>query len=143
MVGKSQAMHMMPNKTRQLPQVDYLFNITVHRDPYFYVLHMYEPVSDQNTLMSIKIYLSDSSEIRALTKRSLQRQWKNALSHDWIPRDKARTFPLDDFYVDLKWARLVKGAIRNRNIPMKSLHEVFNITGKENDALHFLMEGVF
>ena len=39
MAGNSQAMHMMPNKTRQLPQVDYLFDIAVYGDPYFYVLH--------------------------------------------------------------------------------------------------------
>ena len=37
--GKSKAMHMMTNKTRQLPQVDYLFVIAVDGDPYFYVLH--------------------------------------------------------------------------------------------------------
>ena len=40
MVGKSQAMHMMTNKTRQSPQVDHLFDITVYGDPYFYMLHM-------------------------------------------------------------------------------------------------------
>ena len=39
--GKSKAMHMLTNKTRQLPQVDYLFVIAVHGDPYFYVLHMH------------------------------------------------------------------------------------------------------
>ena len=41
MAGKSQAMHMMANKTRQLPQVDHLFDIAVYGDPYFYVLHIY------------------------------------------------------------------------------------------------------
>ena len=39
--GKSKAMHMMTNKTRQLPQVDYLFVIAVHGHPYFYVLHIF------------------------------------------------------------------------------------------------------
>ena len=41
MVGNSQAMHMMPTKTRQLPQVDYLSNIAVSGDPYFYMLHIH------------------------------------------------------------------------------------------------------
>ena len=86
---------------------------------------------------------SDSREVRALTKRSLQKQWKNAMSHDWIPRDKAKTFPLEDFYVELTWTRLVKGAIRNEREPMKSLHEVFNVIGNENEGLHLLVEGNF
>ena len=86
---------------------------------------------------------SDFSEVRALTKRSLQKQWKNTLSHDWIPRDKAKTFPLEDFYVELTWTRTVKGAIRNEREPMKSLHEVFNVTGSNNDGFHLLVEGNF
>ena len=50
---------------------------------------------------------------------------------------------LEDFYVELKWTRLVKGAIRNKREPMKSLHDVFNVTGSNNEGLHLLVEGNF
>ena len=38
--------------------------------------------------------------------------WKNSLSHDWIPVEKAKTFPLREFYVGLRWVRVVKRAIK-------------------------------
>ena len=47
-----------PNKTRQLPQVDHLFDIAVYGDPYFYVLHMYAYKNIWNGISNGKYKLS-------------------------------------------------------------------------------------
>ena len=53
--------------------------------------------------------------------------WKNSLSHDWIPVEKAKTFPLREFYVGLKWVRVVKRAIQNFKQELNSIHEILEM----------------
>ena len=81
------------------------------------------------------------AEVQKLTRESLERNFKNALSHDWIPRKKAKTFPLKEFYVELKWTRTVKGAIRNTKTRIGSLHEMFNFTTIGQKRINILVEG--
>ena len=60
-------------------------------------------------------------------KDSLDRTWKNSLSHDWIPVEKAKTFPLREFYVGLRWVRVVKRAIQNFKQELTSIYDIFDI----------------
>ena len=81
-------------------------------------------------------------EIQKHTRDSLKWNLKNALSHDWIPRDRAKTFPLKDFYVELKWTRTVKGAIRNTKTTIGKIHEMFNFKKLGKKRINILVEGV-
>ena len=49
------------------------------------------------------------------------------MSHDWIPVEKAKTFPLREFYVGLKWVRVVKRAIQNFKQELNSIHEILEM----------------
>ena len=49
------------------------------------------------------------------------------MSHDWIPVEKAKTFPLREFYVGLRWERVVKKAIKNFRKELKSIYDIFEI----------------
>ena len=78
-------------------------------------------------------------------KDSLERTWKNSLSHDWIPVEKAKTFPLREFYVGLRWVRVVKRAIKNFKQELDSIFDIFKIldrTGRPK-ALNILVTGNF
>ena len=61
----------------------------------------------------------DVAEIQKQSREALERNFKNALSHDWIPRNKARSFPLKEFYVAMTWTRTVKGT--SKEIPRLEL----------------------
>ena len=78
-------------------------------------------------------------------KDSLERTWKNSLSHDWIPVEKAKTFPLREFYVGLRWVRVVKRAITNFQQELKSIYDILEIvdqTGRPK-AINILVTGIF
>ena len=69
--------------------------------------------------------------------------WKNSLSHDWIPVEKAKTFPLRKFYVGLRWVRVVKRAIKNFKEELKSIYdilEIVDVTGRPK-AINILVTG--
>ena len=69
--------------------------------------------------------------------------WKNSLSHDWIPVEKAKTFPLREFYVGLRWVRVVKRAIKNFKQELKSIYdilEIVDVTGRPK-AINILVTG--
>ena len=53
--------------------------------------------------------------------------WKNSLSHDWIPVEKAKTFPLREFYVGLRWVRVVKRAIQNFKQELDSIYDILEM----------------
>ena len=88
------------------------------------------------------LLFADVAEIQKQTRDSLERNFKNALSHDWIPHDRAKTFPLKDFYVNLEWRRKVKGAIRNTKTRIGSLHEMLNSTMPGKKKINILVEGI-
>ena len=69
--------------------------------------------------------------------------WKNSLSHDWIPVEKAKTFPLREFYVGLRWVRVVKREIKNFKQELKSIYdilEIVDVTGRPK-AINILVTG--
>ena len=66
------------------------------------------------------------------------------MSHDWIPVEKAKTFPLKEFYVGLRWVRVVKRAIQNFKEELKSIYDILEIvdpTGRPK-AINILVTGI-
>ena len=89
------------------------------------------------------IYSVEFAKIQTLTKDSIVRQWKNALSHDWIPKEKAKTFPLHGFNVRLEWSQKSKEPLQNTKKFMRNFSEVFNDTLIGEKAVNVLVEGKF
>ena len=69
---------------------------------------------------------ADFSFIKKLVKRQLRRRCKNALSTDWLPDEKAKTFPLRDYYSDLGWKKKVKRAMRDSSVDLKRIRDIFD-----------------
>ena len=82
-------------------------------------------------------------DLQRRLKDSLDRTWKNSLSHDWIPVEKAKTFPLREFYVGLRWVRVVKRAIQNFQRELTSIYDIFDIvdTSERPKATNILITG--
>ena len=66
------------------------------------------------------------------------------MSHDWIPVEKAKTFPLREFYVGLRWVRVVKRAIQNFKEELKSIYDILEITDPTGrpTAISILVTGI-
>ena len=60
-------------------------------------------------------------------KESLIRRCRNALSTDWLPEDKTRTFPLKEYYVQLEWERKIKKVLKDEQVSMNRIHDLFNL----------------
>ena len=82
-------------------------------------------------------------DLQERLKESLDRTWKNSLSHDWIPVEKAKTFPLREFYVGLRWVRFMKRAIDNFKQELASIYDIFDIekTSDKPKATNILVTG--
>ena len=82
-------------------------------------------------------------DLQRRLKDSLDRTWKNSLSHDWIQVEKAKTFPLREFYVGLRWVRVMKRAIKNFHKELASIYDIFDIddTGDQPKATNILVTG--
>ena len=74
---------------------------------------------------------------------SLQRTWRKSLSLDWIPVKKARTFPLKEYYVGLRWARMVHRAIKTFKQELTNIYDILTIVepSEEPKATNILVEG--
>ena len=59
------------------------------------------------------------------------------MSIDWLPLDETRRFS-DHVYTEPCWTRTIKGTIRDHQVPMNRLHDIFTIY-KENSRI--LAEG--
>ena len=65
-------------------------------------------------------------DIQTYTKESLRRRLRNYLSNDWLPVNKAKSFPLKRFYVELNWTKTIKG-LRDTQEPMNRIHDIFTL----------------
>ena len=88
-------------------------------------------------------YIAEIAEIKKLTKTSLDRQWKNCLSHDWISAGQKPGFPLREFYVELKWSREVRKARGKTKKAMASIYDILDVADAEAEAKNILIEGKF
>lgn len=83
------------------------------------------------------------SEIVDMQKRlkwALERIWKNAPTHDWIPLSKAKTFSLKDYYVGLRWQREVKRALENYRVELTNMRDILKIAHLDRPT-RILVEG--
>ena len=67
--------------------------------------------------------------------------WRNSLSHDWISEDKAKTFPLMEYYTGLRWTRTVKRALENTQEKLSSIFDILSIPRAGEEATNILVEG--
>ena len=74
-----------------------------------------------------------------MTRKSLNLTWKNYLSNDWLPAHKAHKFPVDTFHVDLKWAKMVKEALRTVKKDLTSIYDV--VAAAAPGGTNILLEG--
>ena len=81
-------------------------------------------------------------KIQKLTKRALDMTWRNSLSHDWISPDKAKTFPLMEYYTDLRWNRSVKRALLNTQENLSSIFEILSLPRAGEEPTNILVEGM-
>ena len=88
--------------------------------------------------------LFNFSEIANLQKRvkdSLYRAWKECMSHDWMSADNAKTFPLKQFYVGLRWTKIVKRVLKNYKRDMKNVYEILTVAECGLNAINILATG--
>ena len=67
--------------------------------------------------------------------------WRNSLSHDWMSPDKAKTFPLMEYYTDLRWTRTVKRALQNTQENFSSIFDILSIPRAGEEPTNILVEG--
>ena len=60
-------------------------------------------------------------------KESIQSTWKNGLVLDWFSPEKAKTIPLLDHYVGLRWIKMAKG-FENYKENLTSIYDLFRVT---------------
>ena len=77
--------------------------------------------------------------MQELTRKSLNLAWKNYLSNDWLPANKAHKFPVDKFYVDLEWAKMVKEALKTVKKDLRNIYDV--MTAAKAEGTNILVEG--
>ena len=78
-----------------------------------------------------------------MIRRSLDMTWRNSLSHDWISPDKAKTFPLMEYYTDLRWTRTVKRALLNSQERLSSIFDILSLPQAGEEPTNVLVEGNF
>ena len=74
----------------------------------------------------------------------MNRTWKHALTHDWITDEKAKSLPLLEFYVGLKWKKMVK-ALRNYKVELKSIFDILKTIDPDEELrpVNIFIEGQF
>ena len=86
------------------------------------------------------IFALEIAELQRLTRKSLNLTWKNYLSNDWLPPEKAHTFPVDKFYVDLHWTKMVKEALGTVKEDLMSIYDV--VTAAAPGGTNILIQGI-
>ena len=64
------------------------------------------------------------------------------MAHDWISPEKAKSLPLLEFYVGLRWKKVVK-ALKNYKKDMTSIYDILKIIDpdKELRPVNIFIEG--
>ena len=61
--------------------------------------------------------------------------WKNCMSNDWLYDDDRSNFSVLEFYTELVWAKMLKGAIQITELSMISIFELLTIAGTGNKKI--------
>ena len=75
-------------------------------------------------------------------KEAMYRRCRNFLSTDWLPVEKAKSFQLQDYYVEGTWLKHVNTARRFHKDKMEDLQEVFKDI-KRIGPINILAIGMF
>ena len=62
-------------------------------------------------------------------RNSLHNTWKNALVLDWIPEEKAKSLSLLQFYVGLRWTKIIQGLQKSKQ-ELSSIYDILNLNDK-------------
>ena len=91
--------------------------------------------------MTFLSYL-EFAELQRKLRVSLRRTWKHALTHDWISPEKAKSLPLLEFYVGLKWTKMVK-ALKNYKLELTSIYDILKISDPDEELgpVNIFIEG--
>ena len=94
-------------------------------------------------LANLSLLSLEIRDLQARLKDSLNRTWRHSLSHDWIPSTLAKTFPLREFYVGLRWIRIVRRAIKNFREELTSIYDIFDLPDAQDtsNATNILVTG--
>ena len=84
---------------------------------------------------------SDVCILKQNTKQSLKTVWSNYLSHDWMPEEKARSFSVQRFYVDLKWTKIEKNVFKSIQKDIRGILDILREAGTTGQKI--LVEGKF
>ena len=95
------------------------------------------------TYKLINVAFVEIETIQKLTRRALDMTWRNSLSHDWISEDNAKTFPLMEYYTDLRWTRTVKRALQNVQENLSSIFDILSLPQAGDEPTNVLVEGNF
>ena len=88
------------------------------------------------------LIFAEIERIQKLTRRALDMTWRNSLSHDWISPDKAKTFPLMEYYTDLRWTRTVKRALQSTQEKLSSIFDILSLPRAGEEPTNILVEGM-
>ena len=82
------------------------------------------------------------AQYKRYNKESLRRRLRNFLTTDWLPHDKAKTFPLRGYYVNLDWLKKIKKAMKDELVPMSKIHDLFKQIDIRPEPISILMTGI-
>ena len=82
-------------------------------------------ITEKHECMNISLF-AEFTKLQRKLKQSLHRTWKNALRHDWIPEEVAKSLPVLEFYTGVRWTKMVK-ALKNYKKKMTSIYDIFNV----------------
>ena len=82
------------------------------------------------------------AKYRRYNKESLRRRLRNFLSTDWLPHEKAKTFPLRGYYVNLDWLKKIKKAMKDELVPMSRIHDLFKQLDIQPQPINILTTGI-
>ena len=81
------------------------------------------------------------AEYQRYNKESLRRRLKNYLSTDWLPHDRAKTFPLRGYYVNLDLLKKIKKATEDEPISLGRIHDLFTQLEMQPKPINILIIG--
>ena len=85
-------------------------------------------------------HVTEFAEIQRWNKESLIFRCRNSLSHDWLPEERARSFSLRGYYVNLNWLKIIKHVMSDERVPMRRIHDIF-VNLQRNQPVRILVTG--
>ena len=84
--------------------------------------------------------LTGLGEIQKYLTNALRRRCANILSNDWLSDDRAKSFPLKEYYTELEWKETSKRALVDTSKTMARMKEVLKI-GIQGGAVNVAAKG--